>query len=212
MRNNKVRVVAKSAVGVCLGLALVVGVYQYGLAKNRGAIAIGTDSAITALSAGVILLLVAILTPRWERRWIGDFPEQTLVLQAGEVVQFRSSFLSGQFYREAQTFNPTPGLRRWASGGPINIRGMLKVCLTSHRLIFGRFAGPTYRMLPLRAIVRYTEIQAWCPNPEAVLIEYEYRSRREGVLIWTNSTGGRRFSALLGASVPPGREETRARS
>jgi hypothetical protein len=183
-------------------IAFVAAFYKYGLAVSRGAIPTWVDALVTCAWVLVVVVGILALVPLDERRLVGDLRGAHFSLRPSERQLFRRRFMSGALYRPADKFDPCPTLRQWFLGGGVYIRGLLQVDLTTERLAFGRVAGPTYRVLPLADIERWSEVEGRWPYRRAVYIEYLYAGQSEGILVWTKSRNGRRFKQALQEGLP----------
>lgn len=194
----------KFALSLVGAIAFVAAFYEYGLAHNRSVVPRWAAEIVNYAWALIIIIGIFVLAPLDERRRVGDLPRGRFTLGPRERSLFKGKFMSGVLYKSAEKFNPRPTLRQWLSEGGIYVRGLLKVNLTTQRLIFGRVAGPTYRVFPLTDIERWSEIEGKWPHRHEVYIEYRYAGRNEGILVWTKSTDGQRFKEALARIIPLG--------
>ena len=185
-------------------IAFVAAFYEYSLALNRGAVPLWVDDLVNYAWALIIVVGIFTLAPRDESRLIGDLPRGPFSLRPGEKLVFQGKFMSGALYKPAEKFNPRPSFRQWLSGGGIYVRGLLKVELTTEHLVFGRVAGPNYRVVALAEIERWFGVDGKWPYRHAVYIWYRYAGRCEGILVWTRSSNGQRFKEALGSIIPAG--------
>jgi hypothetical protein len=192
----------KLALSLVGAIAFVAAFYEYGLALNRGAVPRWVDELVNYAWGLIIIIGILVLAPRDERRVIGDLPRGRFSPRPSEKLLFQGKFMSGALYKSAEKFNPRPTLRQWLSEGGIYIRGLLKVDLTTERLVFGRVAGPHYRVVALTDIERWSEIEGKWPHRHEVYIEYRYAGRSEGILVWTRSRNGERFKGALRSLIP----------
>lgn len=194
----------KLALSLVGAIAFVAAFYEYGLALNRGAVPRWVDELVDYAWGLIIIIGIVVLAPRDEKRRVGDLPRGRFSLGPKEKLLFKGKFMSGALYKTAEKFNPRPTLRQWLSEGGIYVRGLLKVNLTTERLVFGRVARPNYRVVPLTDIERWSEIEGKWPHRHEVYIEYRYAGRNEGILVWTKSTDGQRFKEALESNIPAG--------
>ena len=192
----------KLALSLVGAIAFATAFYRYGLALNRGSVARWVDELVTYAWALIIVVGLLVLTPWDEKRLIGDLPRGRFSPRPSEKQLFQGRFMSGALYRPAEKFNPRPTFRQWLTGGGTYVRGLLRVNLTTGHFVFGRVAGPDYRVVALTNIDRWSEVDGKWPYRRAAYIEYRYAGRSEGILVWTRSRNGERFKGALRSLIP----------
>jgi hypothetical protein len=186
-----------TALRIAVGIGVAAVFYTSGVLRNRGVVPAWLDNVVINIVLPLLVIPLGVFYVLWrERQALGDVPSRPFELGSGEELLFRGSFMSGQFYPQAESFTPTPSLKTLLTG-PITTRGFLKVVLTNTRLWVGTILGRTWRIIPLPTITRVAEIHGNYPYRAVLVIEYLYRGRNEAVLLWNKSAKGREFTKAI---------------
>ena len=200
MASNAQRKIA-SAGQLLLALVLAFAMYQFGIARNRGSVPNWLDTVVSLIFIVGVPTGILLQARHSEQVRVGSLSREEVVLQPGEDIVFKSSFMSGQFFLTGMAFNPDLGFGEWLKGGPVRVIGLLRVRLTNRSLVFGLLVGRTWRVLDLSAIREVRSIKGRWPYKDALLVEYEFSNRLEKILFWTGSDRGNRLKAALENAV-----------
>jgi len=194
----------KSFLGLLAGILLAAGLYEYGLARNRGVTPQWLDDLVFNVWPLVVIPVGIFYILRLERRVLGKLVTEKFDLLPGELILFRASLMSGVFYPRAVDFNPRPRWRELFQVPPYAVRGLLKVLLTDRRLVVGTLLGRTWRIIPLSCVRKIVDVHGSYPYRQAVLIEYDFEDQSEAILILNKSRRGQAFTdAVRSATARP---------
>jgi hypothetical protein len=181
---------------------LVVGLYAEGVARNRGIIPSWVTAVVDNAWMLLVVALFVLVSREVQRRALGTVTKERFVLRAGETWLFRTRFMSGQFHPRPEAFNPRPGLLQMLRG-PLTAKGLLWVALTDKRFGFGLSFFYTWRIIDVTSISRVSEVHGRWPHSHALLIEYAFAGRTEGLVVSMKSAGGRRLGEAIRRLIGP---------
>jgi hypothetical protein len=188
-----------------VAVILVIGWYQFGLARNRGLIPRWLENLVFGAWLPVIIIASVPIIRYYERQFFRTVFPGKFRLGDGEVLLFSGFLSSGAtLYPKAEDFTPSPPIRTWfRETPPYWGNPFIRVRLTDRRLTIGSAVGYTWRIIPLLSIIRISDVYRgkWSFPRELTVIEYEFQSRREIIAMPRNSKKARGFDVALRAAI-----------
>ena len=181
MASNKQRKIASiRPVASCISSGF--GMYEFGIARNRGRVPNWVDTAVSLIFIIGVPTGILLQARHSEEVHVGSLSSEKIVLEPGEDVFSKtalclgSSSLRGSHSTQSQ-------LRRMAQRRPSQSNRTVEGSTDEQRLVFGLLVGRTWRVLELYAIREARWINGRWPYKDALLIEYEFDNRIEGMSV-----------------------------
>lgn len=191
-------------------ILLAVGIYLYGIQRNRGLVPAWFGDVFFDAWGVLIVVGALALLHDIERRFLANIKPEKFKLLDGENLLFTASFVSCGLYPDTRTFDPQRGINNWLQPHtglfglgwlPIDrhllVSNLLWFRLTDRRLVFGMLPSRTWRSIPLSDIVRVAEINGRWPYHNACLIEYRFDRRLEAIVFNNRSARYRELAEKL---------------
>ncbi len=150
-----------------------------------------------------LLVLAGAVVPimRYRERVIlQDVTTEQFRMEPGEQLLLRLKLFVCYFYPHAQDFKPKIPFRYcFQVKPPFWMTPMLTICLTDRRLAARSISGYTWRVIPFSDIrqVENTYHAPFMSVRSVLVVEYEFKGRREAIVLPDNSIETHKLANLL---------------
>lgn len=204
----------KKLASALAAVVVAVGLYTYGIERNRGFVPAWFDRLFSEAWGVFVLAGALILLRSIERGFLGEVKPEKFRLSNGERALFAGNFMSFAVYPDARTFNAEGGRKNWIqpytgllglgrspSDWHLSASNLFWIRLTDRRLAFGILPSRTWRSVPLADIVGVREVHGRWPYRNVSLVEYLFDGRREAIVLSNRFRRSREFTHRLAAAI-----------